>query len=678
MSALWSLVMLTPFALRLPQPLSLTTWWRQDFAFALLLCFSLCLYARKYLHHNFSSAVDDSPKNTFGGWRLNRIDLCALAGLACFVAWSAASTLWATNASAALLYAAKWLGFTLFFLVVRRALARPKIVLTALCVLGAVTCVFGITFLIEAWGAPQTTANPLMGFGEPQAVIVPLFAALALRVRRFKLALLCALVSSLAWAAMLQMTERAPFLAACAGLIGIALGSLFFKQHRPRQRSRVWLVAACLLLMTALQLAPSYVVEDRAPSFLVKKLADPTNGSASIRLLLWRAGFEMLGDHPLHGVGANNYEAAFPDALRDFANTYSRPESFNEVEVFMAQRAHNEYVQILAELGVVGFLFFLTFCVALLVAAWRAVRRTRSPLALGATCSLATFAISSGASSASFRWFAGGLLFFFLAALVFRLAASSHEVVNTAHESRMSEFWRGRTFATGRAALAACLLCAFTFGIFAATPAITGMLCLQGHTADDDVRAERLFRRALTVNPGDALTNNSYGVWLLGRARYAESVPYLKRATERGFNNPASYSKLAAAYAAAGDTRSAADVLRYASEVYPRSQYVRVRYSIALGEAGDTERALAEYKRAEQTDARTAKSWWYLINCGRDGARAAAHADKAVAMPGELLPEPLIHVAISDHALRTPSLPLPNVETQANNPQTNYAVMNAP
>lgn len=675
--ALWSLVMLTPFASRLPMPPALINWWRQDFAFALLLCLSLCLFARKFLNY---SADIDSPPGAPSRWRFNRIDLCALAALACFIIWSAASSMWATNGSVALLYAAKWLGFTLFFLLARQAVRKPKIIFAALCVLGAVTCVFGVTFLIDAWVAPQTTANSLMGFGEPQAVIVPLFVALALRVRRFKLALVCALVSALAWATMLEMMERAPLLAACAGLGCIAIGSLVFKQHRPRSLSRVCLVATLLLVTTALQLAPSYVIAEREQSYLVAKLADPTNHSASVRLLLWRAGFEMLAQHPVQGVGANNYEGAFPGALRDFAVTYSIPESFREVEVFIAQRAHNEYLQMLAELGIVGFTFFLLFCAALIVAAWRALRRTRSPLALGATCSLVTFAISSGATSASFRWFAGGLLFFFLAALIFRLAADSSAVERATTEkpagSRASGLWRNLSFAPGRAGVFACLLCAFAFGIFAAVPALTGMFCAQAFAATNDAQAETLFQRALAINSGDHLTHNSYGVWLLERGRYAEAAAHLQTATERGFNNPAGYSKLAAAYAAAGDLSRAASVMRYASEVYPRSLYTRVRYACALMEAGDTERAVAEYRLAEQTNARAARSWWYLINFGREVAGKAAHYDKDIAMPGELLPEPLIHVAISDHDFRPTSLPLPNLRSQIDDQQTDFAAMN--
>src|SRR5205814_9977436 len=96
-------------------------------------------------------------------------------------------------------------------------------------------------------------------------------------------------------------------------------------------------------------------------------------------------------------------------------------------EEMLVARAHIEYVQILAEVGTIGFTLFILFIVGRLIAAWRVLRHARSPLALGAVCSLAAFAVSSGASSASFRWMGGGLIFFFAAALVSHFSARRAE-----------------------------------------------------------------------------------------------------------------------------------------------------------------------------------------------------------------------------------------------------------
>ncbi len=54
----------------------------------------------------------------------------------------------------------------------------------------------------------------------------------------------------------------------------------------------------------------------------------------------------------------------------------------------------------------------------------RAIRYARSPLVQGAIGSLVVFALSSGASSVSFRWAGSGLVFFFAAAIVARFAST--------------------------------------------------------------------------------------------------------------------------------------------------------------------------------------------------------------------------------------------------------------
>lgn len=74
--------------------------------------------------------------------------------------------------------------------------------------------------------------------------------------------------------------------------------------------------------------------------------------SVTTRLLAWNASYEMMKDRPIFGVGAGNYEIfswKYAHRLLDEATMHTNTR---------VDKAHNEYVQIMADLGVLGFAMF--------------------------------------------------------------------------------------------------------------------------------------------------------------------------------------------------------------------------------------------------------------------------------------------------------------------------------
>jgi len=66
-------------------------------------------------------------------------------------------------------------------------------------------------------------------------------------------------------------------------------------------------------------------------------------GSAMKRIYLWQAGLEMIRDHPITGVGMENFILTFPEY-----NPYLR-----------SQSPHNTYVQFGTECGIPGLGLYL-------------------------------------------------------------------------------------------------------------------------------------------------------------------------------------------------------------------------------------------------------------------------------------------------------------------------------
>ena len=81
---------------------------------------------------------------------------------------------------------------------------------------------------------------------------------------------------------------------------------------------------------------------------------------------MWKATLTMIGKRPLSGVGAGAWEVDIPLYQADGAQL--------ETDYYV----HNEYLQLVAEYGVVGWVFLLLLFAYLLNAAWRTLRN-RSP-----------------------------------------------------------------------------------------------------------------------------------------------------------------------------------------------------------------------------------------------------------------------------------------------------------
>src|SRR5947209_3838433 len=422
---LWPLALVAPFVPGLPRPSNGGPTWRQEATVALLLCVTLALLWRRAFDRRRPgemNARDYDPATASGIFRL---ELTLAAALAAFVLWAAASALWASDVLAAVHYALSWATYLLFFLSLCCAARDARLMRASLTVLAAVVLVISAASVVGYYGSPNSLIRQ-NGLGEPVAVSIPLFAALALRLRRARAALLCGAAATLGWLSMLEVAERAPFIGVTVGLSLLACMMLARPCFRPRSARRALALAAAFAFCLALQNVPSPFAQSRLqPIFVRLKETSAAESNTRARFLYWAAAAEMFRTRPLTGVGAGGYDGAFAAARADFAAAHPDSQLVEMNEGYLSSGAHNEYLEILGELGATGLAIFVAFCAALMWAAWRALRRATSPLVPGAVACLAAFAVSSGASSVSFRWFGSGLMFFFAAALVTSFAHTS-------------------------------------------------------------------------------------------------------------------------------------------------------------------------------------------------------------------------------------------------------------
>ena len=630
----WPLVLLTPHLPGVPRPAVDGLPWRQELFLSFLLTASLILV---WLRRD-SIRYEALRKNSL-----------AITFLASFVCWIFLSSIWANDRYPALHLAMQWTCYLFFFILL--LCASTKAIRKSIPILVVVVWILIASSILETWfGAPVTDGSlrvavkPILRasgtFGELMGVCGVLFAGFSLYVRRTRRAVLLGATAVGCWLATLQSMERAPLFATAAGLLLLVVSALIFRQRNQCLRIALLLTAVVAVFVSQSSRAPKE--PDTDPTSTVgrveKNLQD--DSSAHARLLLWAIGFEMLKAYPLTGVGGGNYQVSYDDARAAFASNHPDSSLVGLNDHLLPMLAHNEYVQMLAELGVVGFTLFAGFIVTILWEAFRGLRSGRNRMmVLTSASAIVAFILSSGASASSFRSISSGLLLFFAAAIVLRSKRS--QVTHTLPDAKI--FLRVATATT-----AVALAC---FSIQA-----TGTTLLALAERSNPAAAERYYKTSLRVYPSSAAANFSYGMWLYSKDRFAESVPLLEKALAGGLNSSICYEYLAAAKDASGDNQAAERTLETAVKVYPQSVFLLTRHAVALQRLGRQAEARTEMDRALAIDAPACRGWEQLIVNDIDAANKAATRDSDIALPRELLPKAAVFAVLRENEIRNPEL----------------------
>lgn len=163
-------------------------------------------------------------------------------------------------------------------------------------------------------------------------------------------------------AALMMTGKRTLFIIPLVGIIGFTL--LFSKNHKVMAALSVTLIVIILILVAYAFIPQVSLIFDR----LLADNGDPLSG----RELLWGYAIQMFLSAPIFGVGFLSFNAyAFQ---RGFLY-YGEPWRF---------QAHNVYLQVLAELGVVGFIILVCLFTILILGLAHEVKSRRSVQAMTA------------------------------------------------------------------------------------------------------------------------------------------------------------------------------------------------------------------------------------------------------------------------------------------------------
>ncbi len=402
--------------------------------------------------------------------------------------------------------------------------------------------------------------NDLAGY---LALLLPLALAYLLVGKLHIVTRILLIYAAIAMAAGLAVTfSRAGYIAAAAGIV-LLLGILLF--HGNHRLKAVVLLAVLLAgggFATTHYLSKTLGYMRRVAEPGATLSVDVVGDSSSTRWSLWQAAGRMWLDHPWFGVGPAHYDYLF----RKY-----RPETLQ----LRPDRAHNDYINLLADWGTVGggiVLAGMGIFVFWLRKSWPHVRRdenafgtgqsNRFAFFLGAACGLTALAVHSAmdfdlhipaialtgvtllalaASTARYateRWWyrpqlpaklagtaALGVTAFYLSAQAFRLGNESKWLAQ-AQALPIFSSERAATLAQAYAAEPKNFATAYAIGECYRTQSLTG-----GHDYIElGQKALDWYARAIRNNPLDGYSYLRTGMCLDWLDRTAESGPAYRAA----------------------------------------------------------------------------------------------------------------------------------------------------
>jgi O-antigen ligase len=528
-----------------------------------------------------------------GEWPL-KAPLAALGAVALLSMANTAAPVWS-------LYALLFLVSMLVAAFTASLLPSPARVANAMMASAGVVALYGlgqyVGFEFLPW-APHfkprifsTTGNPVFLGGFISAVFPLVLARWFEAEREETKDLLTLLLAALGLAAFLTWTRTSWAAIAAGSAVQVAMLASTPRGRGVISRNKGWLAAAVLLAIVAVAVinstrmlgTPGVPVADR-----LKDAFNPGGYSFRFRMVTSESALRIARMHPVLGAGIGSYPVHYP-GVRLLTRAARTEKTYNYAS--QEAYAHNDHLQVLAELGIVGLGAWIWLIVCALRLA-RARERAGDWLGLGVAGMVTAFAVE-GAGNFPLHIAPNTWVFFAALGLLGAGTATAPEPAST--RSRRNLAW---------ALVAVCAL--------AAIRPCWNRLMADRFLKEGDTQvsynnyemAEAYYGEGVLRDPGNKFLNFRYSVALFKVARYDWRGQYLDRALDHarralalGYEDENVYKHIADMQEAKGAIRKTIAPLDTAYALQPNWLDVSNNLSYMLAQSGtrlDEAVALAE------------------------------------------------------------------------------------
>ena len=501
-------------------------------------------------------------------------------------------------------------GPLLYFVIVNNIRDEKQInrIISAVLIVGAVLGIYGIlqynNITLPFW-VPVSGRAGIFGLcGNvgyfagyiilPLSLAVSLFFASKNRNRKILL-----LIGILAMGITLIVTfTRSSYLAFGISLLFMFLlfllsrGKSFIKENK---KTFIYLLIIVIIAVSLFIIPTSLNKPGTAISQIKGRVSAPqlTNAfSSGRRIAIWKFSGMMIKDHPILGSGIGTYKY---NTFRYQAEFFKQGDNRSIYPYGFADKAHNEYVQLWAELGTIGLAIFLWLIIAYFIYGIRYLKREKSEqkqgIMIGLMGGVVAFLVDC------FFWFPLHLssnlsLFWLFIGLTMVMGFEKNAGSGSVSKSKGNSIYKLQPVFYIVIILLAVFLC-----ITMARPFIARTCWYSGFKEVEKKnweKAAEIYEEALKWDPYEGGLYYDLGKIFMERGLYNTALKYFKE-SEKYFDLRGLPQNLAIIYLAKGETDNAITELKRAISYQLREGTMPPLYN----ELGNTYLKLEKYELAE-------------------------------------------------------------------------------
>lgn len=569
-----------------------------------------------------------------------------LIPLLLFISWSATSLFWAVSWRSVVHHTGLWVCYLAVFLFVHHFVntdERLDQLSKALIILAILICsapVFEYYSLLIAGGSPEITLR-YSRYNELLITVFPILFLFTLKQNgRWLFAGFIAL--SLISVLVFATARRAGMgiivfeLAVCSTLF------LVVKDLRSQRRKVLKLSAVITVVILMFQVL-AFAFTTSTP--VTTRYNDPfLAGSDGLRRVVGAVALKMGEENPVSGVGAGNYGQLYGKYPVVESVLDNDPAAAIVLEERVAERAHNEYLQIFAELGFIGLTLFLALIVGIGILIKRNIvsLTEMSPVAISALIGLGGFLASSLVSSYSFRLLQNGLVFFVVAAIGTCALKKNNDDRSIERSGLLAKFLV-LVIVIGCSSLLAVSLSR----IYAVHTGISA------ERSTDQADQAKIISHALKLDPDNASLATFVGSTLNSERKYADAAVQYRTAIDLGRTTATDYFNLSSKYYMAGNTDEAINAIKEGLIQHPRSIFLLTQLALLCEEKGSKSEVAPLLSKAREVNAEHAVVWEKYLRHGGRVASIYAHENKLPALM-DLYPQSAVYAVKADRETRFP------------------------
>jgi len=308
------------------------------------------------------------------------------------------------------------------------------------------------------------------------------------------------------------------------------------------------------------------------------------------RINTWQSSFRAFVGSPVLGSGKGSFEDVVPAYwTENEKKTYARDMKFSK-------QAHNEYLEIGVETGIIGlgaFGWFLMCLASRSLFVWRKeVSSAQRAILLSAVCALTGVLVHSVVSF-NLQTPASALCFFVLVGVV--------DVLGSEEKPKSVSLTGGAGSGVRKAVWAVLAVSVLLVPSSIARPFLTEMRAARGALArsrGDTEEAIRQFESAARLTPWDTVTTYRLGNAYVAESKWGESVTAYEACLATSPNYVIAWANLGLAYFNLGDLENAIEAAERALALAPELPMGHNVLGLCYASQGKWEEGLEEMKRA--------------------------------------------------------------------------------